>query len=146
MLPDMNIGWKLEVGTTVTFISAFIVVMLRTLARTLYATLGWDDYLMLFAVAQAFVATICDYIAVNGLASNDAHQLIPSLGGKPTLMNYLQGKRYFLALPVFHAACLTFVLAFNIFSGVTCVLPPAGPLTADVANEVFLHGNLDGAL
>ncbi|KAJ5578055.1 thioester reductase domain-containing protein [Penicillium hispanicum] len=86
------------------------------------------------------------FVPYGSLASNDAHQLIPSLGGKPTLMNYLQDKRFFLALPVFHAACLTFVLAFNIFSGVTVVLPPPGPLTADVANDVFVHGRLDGAL
>ncbi|OJZ86454.1 hypothetical protein ASPFODRAFT_133546 [Aspergillus luchuensis CBS 106.47] len=86
------------------------------------------------------------FVPYGSLASNDAHQLIPSLGGKPTLMNYLKGKRFFLALPVFHAACLTFVLAFNIFSGVTVVLPPPGPLTSDVANEVITSANLDGAL
>ncbi|KAJ5523615.1 thioester reductase domain-containing protein [Penicillium frequentans] len=86
------------------------------------------------------------FVTYGTFASNDAHQLIPSLGGKPTLINYLSGQRLFLALPVFHAACLTFTLVFNIFGGVTCVLPPPGPLTADLANEVFLHGKLDGAV
>ncbi|RAL07159.1 thioester reductase domain-containing protein [Aspergillus homomorphus CBS 101889] len=86
------------------------------------------------------------FVTYGTFASNDAHQLIPSLGGKPTLINYLAGQRLFLALPVFHAACLTFTLVFNIFGGVTCVLPPPGPMTADMVNEVFLHGNLDGAV
>lgn len=86
------------------------------------------------------------FVTYGTFACNDAHQLIPSLGGKPTLINFLRGKRLFLALPLFHAACLTFSLGFNIFSGVTCVLPPPGPLTADVANQIFTHGNLDGAL
>lgn len=44
---------------------------------------------------------------------NDAHLLIPKLGGKPTLVNFLKGKRYFLALPLFHAACLTFTIEYN---------------------------------
>ncbi|GAB1199372.1 hypothetical protein APSETT444_008719 [Aspergillus pseudonomiae] len=86
------------------------------------------------------------FVTYGTFASNDAHQLIPSLGGQPTLINYLSGQRLFLALPVFHAACLTFTLVFNIFGGVTCVLPPPEPLTADLANQAFLHGNLDGAL
>ena len=46
---DVDIGYKLEIGTTVTFIAASIVVGLRLVARTLYARLGWDDYAMLFA-------------------------------------------------------------------------------------------------
>lgn len=86
------------------------------------------------------------FVTYGTFACNDAHQLIPSLGGKPTLINFLKGKRLFLALPLFHAACLTFSLGFNIFSGVTCVLPPPEPLTADLANQIFTHGNLDGAL
>ena len=85
-------------------------------------------------------------VAYGTLAANDAHQLIPSLGGRETLMTYLQGKRYFLALPLFHAACINFAVVFNVFSGVIPVIPPPKPITADLANEVFLHGNLDGAL
>ena len=86
------------------------------------------------------------FITYGTFACNDTHQLIPSLGGKMTLIDFLRGKRYFLALLIFHAVCLTFSLGFNIFSGVTCVLPPPAPLTADLINQVFLHGNLDGAL
>lgn len=85
-------------------------------------------------------------VAYGTLAANDAHQMIPSLGGRETLMTYLQGKRYFLALPLFHAACINFAIVFNVFSGVIPVIPPPKPITADLANEVFLHGNLDGAL
>ena len=47
---DVDDGWQLEVGSTVTFICACITVGFRTLARAKYARLGWDDYLMLFAL------------------------------------------------------------------------------------------------
>jgi hypothetical protein len=50
---DVNIGYKLEVGTTVTFLCALVVVVLRTVTRIVYANLGWDDYLMLFASVSA---------------------------------------------------------------------------------------------
>lgn len=86
------------------------------------------------------------FVTYGTFACNDAHQLIPKLGGKPTLVNFLKGKRYFLALPLFHAACLTFTIGYNIFAGVISVIPPPEPLTADLANQVFTHGNLDGAL
>lgn len=86
------------------------------------------------------------FVTYGTFACNDAHQLIPKLGGKPTLVNFLKGKRYFLALPLFHAACLTFAIGYNIFAGVIPVIPPPEPLTADLANLVFTHGNLDGAL
>lgn len=86
------------------------------------------------------------FVTYGTFACNDAHQLIPKLGGKPTLVNLLKGKRYFLALPLFHAACLTFTIGYNIFAGVVSVIPPPEPLTADLANQVFTHGNLYGAL
>ncbi|KAI2464342.1 hypothetical protein F4781DRAFT_74041 [Annulohypoxylon bovei var. microspora] len=62
---NVDIGWKLEVGTTVTFLSAAIVVALRCFARWKYSQRGWDDYLMVFALLQALVATIVDFVAVN---------------------------------------------------------------------------------
>lgn len=49
---DINIGWKLEVGTTVTFLSAAIVVALRCFTRLKYSERGWDDYLMVFALVN----------------------------------------------------------------------------------------------
>ena len=86
------------------------------------------------------------FMTYGRFACMDMHQLIPSLGGKSTLVTHTGGKRFLVALPVFHAACVDFALAYNIFAGLTCVLPPPGPLTAEVVNDIFLHGNLYGAL
>ena len=86
------------------------------------------------------------FITHGTFACNDAHQAIPLLGGNSTIIDFTRGKRLFLALPLFHAACLTFTLGFNVFSGMTCVIPPAGPLTAKVVDESFTYGRLDGAL
>ncbi|PWY69930.1 hypothetical protein BO83DRAFT_399959 [Aspergillus eucalypticola CBS 122712] len=69
-----------------------------------------------------------------------------STGTHPSPSSFPMENGVFLALRVLHAACLTFVLAFNIFSGVTVVLPPLGPLTSDVANEILTSANLDGTL
>ncbi|RAQ41818.1 hypothetical protein AFGD_001223 [Aspergillus flavus] len=63
--PDVSIGYRLLVGTTVTFVCAFIVVSLRGVARSLYARMSWDDYLTIFALVQALIATIFDCIAVD---------------------------------------------------------------------------------
>lgn len=49
---DIDDGWRFEVGSTVTFLLACIVVALRTLARGRYARLGWDDYLIGFALVS----------------------------------------------------------------------------------------------
>lgn len=79
-------------------------------------------------------------------ACNDAHQLIPSLGGKPTTVHYIARKRVFLAFPLFHSAALNFSLAFNVYGGVICVLPPPVPLTTDIVDQVHTFGNLHGSL
>lgn len=50
---DVNIGYRLEVAATTTFIAAAIVVALRFHARIKYARLGWDDYFMGFAVVSS---------------------------------------------------------------------------------------------
>ena len=49
---NIDIGWKLEVGTTVTFLSAAIAVTLRCFTRLKYSQRGWDDYLMMFALVR----------------------------------------------------------------------------------------------
>ena len=49
---NIDDGWRLEVGSTVTFLCASIIVGFRTLARAKYARLSWDDYLMLFALVS----------------------------------------------------------------------------------------------
>ncbi|KAL8827076.1 MAG: hypothetical protein Q9191_003406 [Dirinaria sp. TL-2023a] len=86
------------------------------------------------------------YVTHGVFASNDAHQLIPSLGGRPTFGDLVRGKRYLVALPAFHSANLTFTLGFNVFFGVTCVLPPPIPMTADVLDQVHTFGQVDGSL
>ncbi len=86
------------------------------------------------------------YVTHGTFASNDAHLLIPSLGGKPTFGDYIRGKRYFLALPMFHSANLTFTLGFNVFFGMTCVIPPSVPMTADIIDKVHTFGNVHGSL
>ena len=79
-------------------------------------------------------------------ASNDAHQLIPSLGGSPTVINFLAGKMIFIAFPPFHAANLFLTMGYNVFSDITCVLPPPGPPTADVVNAIHMYGDVDGSI
>ncbi|KAI0546115.1 hypothetical protein F4679DRAFT_558528 [Xylaria curta] len=74
---DIDIGWKLEVGTTVTFLSAAIVVALRCFTRWKYSQRGWDDYLMVFALIQALVATIVDFVAVNNGLGRHTYYLSP---------------------------------------------------------------------
>lgn len=49
---DVNYGWQLEVGATVTFILASVAVGLRAFARSRYTHLAWDDYLMLLALVN----------------------------------------------------------------------------------------------
>jgi aryl carrier-like protein len=76
----------------------------------------------------------------------DSQLLIPSLGHKPTFLSYVQGKRLFFALPVFHAASLNWTVGIALFARVTCVLPPPVPLTADLASQIFQHSQSYGAI
>ena len=86
------------------------------------------------------------YVTHGTFACNDAHQLIPFLGENQTTVHYIQGKRLFLAFPLFHAVNLTFTIGYGVFSGVTCVLPPTEPLTADIVNLVHTYGSVHGSL
>ena len=86
------------------------------------------------------------FVTHGTFASNDAHQLIPFLGGSPTMVNFLLGKRFFIAFPPFHAANLYLTIGYNVFSDMTCVLPPPGPPTADVVDAIHTYGKLDGSL
>ncbi|KAI8946250.1 acetyl-CoA synthetase-like protein [Xylaria longipes] len=76
----------------------------------------------------------------------DSQLLIPSLGHKPTFVNYVQGKRLFLALPMFHAASLNWTVGLALFAGVTCVLPPPSPLTADLASQILQYSHSHSAI
>ncbi|KAI0815480.1 acetyl-CoA synthetase-like protein [Xylaria sp. FL0064] len=80
-------------------------------------------------------------ITYGSYASMDSQLLIPSLGHKPTFVNYLQGRRLFLALPMFHAASLNWTVGLALFAGVTCVLPPPLPLTADLASKILQYSH-----
>ena len=86
------------------------------------------------------------FVSHGTFASNDAHQLIPSLGGNPTTVHMIRGKRMFLAFPLFHSASLNFAVGFSVFAGMTCVLPGPGPLTADTVNMVHTYGKVHGSL
>ncbi|KAF2235972.1 acetyl-CoA synthetase-like protein [Viridothelium virens] len=85
------------------------------------------------------------FVTHGTFASNDAYQLIPSRGGKPTFIDFLRGKRLFVSMPIFHAANLGMVM-ISIFAGFTCVLPPAGPMNADQVDLIHTYGNVDGSL
>ncbi|KAK8130980.1 acetyl-CoA synthetase-like protein [Apiospora sp. TS-2023a] len=75
-------------------------------------------------------------VTYGSYGSMDAQHLIPSLGHKPTFLNHVQGKRIFFALPVFYAASLNWTLGVALFAGVTVVLPPPAPLTADLTSRI----------
>ena len=85
------------------------------------------------------------HVAHMVFSSQDAQQLIPFLGGRPTWVDRIRGKRLFVGLPLFHAACLA-KMAYCAFTGATLVLPPTVPLTADVMNAVFTHANVECAI
>ena len=86
------------------------------------------------------------FVAHGTFCCNDAQQMIPSLGGKPTTVDHIRDKRLFLAFPLFHAANLTFTLGYNVFCGVVPVLPPPAPLTVEIVNDMHSYGNVDGSL
>ncbi|KAI0974119.1 acetyl-CoA synthetase-like protein [Xylaria arbuscula] len=85
-------------------------------------------------------------ITFGSYGSMDAQLLIPSLGHEPTFLTYVQKKRVFLALPVFHAASLNWTVGIALFTGVVCVLPPPMPLTAELASLIFQYSNSHGAI
>jgi hypothetical protein len=86
------------------------------------------------------------YVSHGVFASQDAQQMIPYEGGKPTWVDLVRGQRVFIGLPLFHAACLT-QLGLSVFvDDYVIVLPPAGPMNVDVVDGVFTHGNVTGAL
>ncbi|CAD6594224.1 MAG: hypothetical protein ASARMPREDX12_008485 [Alectoria sarmentosa] len=97
---NIDDGWRLEVGSTVTFLCASIIVGFRTLARAKYARLSWDDYLMLFALAQALVATILDFVAVHWGLGRHLYYLSP--------VQRVQQEYYSLLSQVFCVNALTF--------------------------------------
>ncbi|KAF7861579.1 hypothetical protein EAF04_008141 [Stromatinia cepivora] len=74
----------------------------------------------------------------------DASQKAPSLYGIHTSSVYWRGLRCFLTFPLFHAAGVSRVMTALYFNQIA-VLPPPVPLTAEVANEVHVHGKVQVA-
>ncbi|TAQ84281.1 hypothetical protein B7494_g7399 [Chlorociboria aeruginascens] len=85
-------------------------------------------------------------VTYGSYGSMDAMLLVPSLGHKPTFLSYAQGKRVFLALPLFHAASLNWTVGMALFASVICILPPPAPLTAELASQIFQYSNAHGTL
>ena len=86
------------------------------------------------------------YVAHGTFASNDMHQAIQPLGGKSFVYDSWRGKRVFVALPIFHAACLGMILGYNVFQNVVCVLPPPELLTVDHIEKVHQYAKVSGSL
>ncbi|APA11657.1 hypothetical protein sscle_08g064270 [Sclerotinia sclerotiorum 1980 UF-70] len=74
----------------------------------------------------------------------DASQKASSLFGICTGSDYWRGLRCFLTFPLFHAAGVSRVMTALFFNQIA-VLPPPVPLTAEIANEVHMHGNVQAA-
>src|SRR5436305_4384733 len=102
-----------------------------------------------FAVFHTSGSTGIPKVVLNthGLvASLDAYQLIPALGASSTTFEAFRGTRAFLAFPLFHSAGIGILLTINVYYEMTVVLPPAVPLTADIADLVHASGAAEGSM
>ncbi|KAF7929570.1 hypothetical protein EAE99_004474 [Botrytis elliptica] len=75
------------------------------------------------------------------ITSLDASQKAISLYGVATTSDYWRGLRCFLAFPLFHATGVYRIMTALYFKQIA-VLPPPIPLTAELANEVHIHGKV----
>jgi thioester reductase-like protein len=80
------------------------------------------------------------------VASIDAFQRIPFEGGPPTVLSLFKRIRLFMPFPPFHAAGLYIMLPLAVFCEITIVLPPATPLTPEVADSAHIYGNVQGTI
>ena len=83
------------------------------------------------------------------LAVHDAYQKIPRTADSELVLHQLMGKsiRIFLGMPLFHAAGIFLLCAFPVYYGVVPVMPPPDkPMSADLANSMHVHGNLQASL
>ena len=78
-------------------------------------------------------------------AAMDAYRMIPHLGGNSTYGHFRKDSRLFLGYPLFHAASICLLLGVGIYNRVVHVLPPAVPLTAEVADLAHMYGNVQGS-
>ncbi|KAI1613500.1 hypothetical protein EDD36DRAFT_488589 [Exophiala viscosa] len=79
-------------------------------------------------------------------AAIDALQRLPLQGEHATIPSLFSNKRVFVPFPPFHAAGLYITLPLAVFYGFTVVLPPNVPLTAEVADAVHLHGDVQATI
>ncbi|KAF7951992.1 uncharacterized protein EAE97_001489 [Botrytis byssoidea] len=78
------------------------------------------------------------------ITSLDASQKAISLYGIATASDYWRGLRCFLTFPLFHAAGVYRIMTALYFKQIA-MLPPPVPLTAELANEVHIHGKVQVA-
>ena len=76
----------------------------------------------------------------------DACQLIPSQGGQPTYLECIRDTRLFSGFPLFHTAGCSHLFKAAFVRGLTPVLPPPIPLTADIINLIHVHGDVQGSI
>ncbi|PQE27028.1 thioester reductase domain-containing protein [Rutstroemia sp. NJR-2017a BBW] len=82
-------------------------------------------------------------ILIHGtVAHHDTFLLLPPPGEARVASALFSSKRVFIGLGLFHSAAMCSV-AFAIYSNTTLVIPPPVPMTAELANQAHLHGNLD---
>lgn len=93
-----------------------------------------DDTFFIFGTSTPMYVTFANF------ASKGTYQLISSLGAKPIAVEYMKGKRIYVAF--FHIE-IVFTLGLSIYVGCICVFPPPGPLTIDLVNMALLNVNLD---
>lgn len=74
----------------------------------------------------------------------DAYQMIPAFQARRGISGLLRGTRIFMPFPLFHCAAIGLVLGTDIFMGVTTVLSYGGPLTAEMADNIHIHGMVQG--
>ena len=80
------------------------------------------------------------------LAVHDAFQKIPRTADSELDLHEMIGTsiRFFLAMPLFHAAGIFLLATFPVYYGVVPVMPPPDrPMSADLADSMHLHGKLD---
>jgi len=70
------------------------------------------------------------------MAPLDAYQLIPAMGGKPTISAYWKEVRLFLSAPLFLSGPICVLLGMNVFCDLSIILPPPVPITAEFADIV----------
>ncbi len=83
------------------------------------------------------------------LAVHDAYQRIPRSADSELILHQFVGVsiRIFLGMPLFHAAGIFLLSAFPIYYGIVPVMPPPNrPMSADLANSIHVHGNLQASL